>query len=65
MMKHLTTILFSLTLPTTFGQTVYEPQIQILAPNVTKYEKAFDKEVTNYNKEIKKNTNTSEQEQAK
>jgi hypothetical protein len=63
-MKHLTTILFLLTLTTTFGQTVYEPQILILAPNVTKYERAFDKEVTNYNKEIKKNTNTSEQEQA-
>lgn len=64
MMKHLTTILFLLTLTTTFGQTVYEPQILILAPNVTKYEKAFDKEITNYNKEIKKNNNTSEQEQA-
>ena len=63
-MKHLTTIIFLLTLTTTFGQTVYEPQILILAPNSTKYEKAFDKEVTNYNKEIKKNTNTSEQEQA-
>lgn len=64
MMKHLTTILFLLTFTTTFGQTVYEPQILILAPNATKYEKTFDKEVTNYNKEIKKNTNTSEQEQA-
>ncbi|PBQ31907.1 hypothetical protein CNR22_09035 [Sphingobacteriaceae bacterium] len=63
-MKHLTTILFLQTLTATFGQTVYEPQILILAPNVTKYEKAFDKEVTNYNEEIKKNTNTSEQEQA-
>ena len=49
MMKHLTTILFLLALTTTFGQTVYEPQILILAPNVTKYEKAFDKEITNYN----------------
>lgn len=63
-MKHLITILFLLTLTTTFGQSVYEPQILILAPNVTKYEKAFDKEVTNYNKEIKKNINLSEQEQA-
>ena len=63
-MKHLTTILFLLTLNTTFGQTVYEPQILILAPNVTKYEKAFDNDVANYNKEIKKNTNTLEQEQA-
>ncbi len=64
MLKYLMTILFLLTLTTTFGQTVYEPQILILAPNVTKYEKAFDKEVINYNKEIKKNTNLSEQEQA-
>lgn len=63
-MKHITTILLLLTLTTTFGQTVYEPQILILAPNVTKYEKAFDKEVSTYNKEIKKRINTSEQEQA-
>lgn len=61
MMKHLMTILLLLTLTTIFGQAVYEPQILILAPNVTKYEKAFEKEVKNYNKEIKKNTNTSEQ----
>ena len=64
MIKHLTTILFLLTLTTTFGQTVYEPQILILAPNVTKHEKVFDKEVSTYNKEIKKRINTSEQEQA-
>ena len=64
MIRHFTTLLFLLTLTTTFGQTVFEPQILILAPNSTKYEKAFDKEVTNYNKEIKKNTNLSEQEQA-
>ena len=64
MMKHLITIIFLLTLTSTFGQTVYEPQILILAPNVTKYEKAFDKEVSSYNKEIKKNLNTSEKEQA-
>ncbi len=63
-MKHLTTILLLLAFTATFGQTVYEPKILILAPNVTKYEKAFDKEVANYNKEIKKNRNTSEQEQA-
>jgi len=63
-MKHLTTILFLLTFTTTFGQTVYEPQILILAPNVTRHEKAFDKEVYSYNKEIKKNIKTSEQEQA-
>jgi len=64
MMKHLTTILFLLTLTSAFGQKDYEPQILILAPNVTKYDKTFDKEVSSYNKEIKKRTNTSEQEQA-
>jgi len=63
-MKHLTTILFLLTLTSAFGQKDYEPQILILAPNVTKYDKTFDKEVSSYNKEIKKRTNTSEQEQA-
>lgn len=63
-MKQLTIILFVLTLTTTFGQTVYEPQILILSPNVTKFEKSFDKEVKHYNKEINKNTNTAEQEQA-
>jgi len=63
-MKHITTILFLLTLISAFGQTVYEPQILILAPNVTKYDKTFDKEVSSYNQEIKKRTNTSEQEQA-
>ncbi|MBB2147231.1 hypothetical protein GM921_17150 [Pedobacter sp. LMG 31464] len=64
MMKHLMTILFVLTINTTFGQMVYEPQILILAPNVTRYDKAFDKEISNYNNEIKKNTNNSEQGQA-
>jgi hypothetical protein len=63
-MKYFTTILLLLTFTTIFGQTVYEPQILILAPNVTKYEKAFDKEIAGYDKEIKKNSNISEQEQA-
>lgn len=36
----------------------------LIAPNVTKYEKVFDKEVSMYNKEIKKRINNSEQEQA-
>lgn len=62
-MKHITTILFILTFTTTFGQLAYEPQILILAPNETKYEKAFDKEVASYNNEIKKKLNISEQEQ--
>lgn len=63
-MRFFTTILFFLILQPTFGQPVYEPQILILAPNETKYDKAFDKEIENYNNEIKKNTNTSEQENA-
>lgn len=62
-MKHLLTIVFLLTLMTSFGQILYEPQILILAPNETKYEENFEKEVTNCNKEIKKNVNDSEQEQ--
>lgn len=56
------TILFFLFTLTTFGQTKYEPQILILAPNVTKYEKAFNNEVSSYNKQIQKKINTSEQE---
>ena len=63
-MRHLTTILLLLILQTNFGQTVYEPQILIIAPNVTKNEKAFDKEIANFNKQIKKNINASEQENA-
>ncbi|MES2574770.1 MAG: hypothetical protein V4572_07495 [Bacteroidota bacterium] len=62
-MKHITTLLFILTFTTTFGQIAYEPQILILAPNETKYEKAFDKEIASYNNEIKKKLNISEQEQ--
>lgn len=62
-MKHLTTIIFILTFTTTFGQLAFEPQILILAPNEIKYEKAFEKEISNYNKEIKKNLNVSKQEQ--
>lgn len=62
MMKHLKILLFLLTITTTFAQTVYEPQILILSPNLTKYEKTFDKEVTKYNKEIKGKINSSEQE---
>lgn len=63
MMKQLTAILFLLTLTTTFGQTLYEPQILILAPYVTKHEKAFDIEISKFNKEIKKKINISEQKQ--
>lgn len=62
-MKHLTTILLILTFTTTFGQTIYEPKILILAPNVTKYEKTFEKEIERYTNENKKNINTSEQDE--
>ncbi|MDI5897709.1 hypothetical protein [Flavobacterium yafengii] len=62
-MKQISIILFLLTYTITFGQIAYEPQILILAPNATKYEKALEKEVTSYNKEIKKKLNVSELEQ--
>ncbi len=61
-MRNITMLIFLFTLTTTFGQTKYEPQVLILAPNVTKYEKAFAKEVLNYNAEIQKNIKKSEQE---
>ena len=61
-MKHLTTFFFSLLSTTIFSQTKYEPQILILAPNVTKYEKAFDKEILNCNKKLQTNLKISEQE---
>lgn len=61
-MKYLQVVLFLLNLTTSFGQTGYEPQILILAPNVTKYDKAFAKEIANYNNEIKKYVNVSEQQ---
>ena len=37
-----------------FGQTKYEPQILILSPNEMTYDKVFEKEISNANKEIKK-----------
>ena len=61
-MRAITVLFLLFTLTTTFGQTKYEPQILILAPNVTKYEKAFSNELSNYNKEIQKKINTSEEE---
>ena len=62
-MKHLKTLFFLLILTPIFSQTKYEPQILILAPNATKYEKPFDKEVLDYNK-IQANLKISEQEEA-
>lgn len=43
---------------------MYEPQILILAPNETKYEKSFNKELLSCNEEIKRNSNASEYEEA-
>lgn len=42
---------------TSFGQTNYEPQILILAPNKVKYEKEFEKEINDLNELYKKNIN--------
>ena len=61
-MKHSTIFFFVLLSTTIFSQTKYEPQILILAPNTTKYEKAFDKEISNCNKKLKSNLKISEQE---
>ena len=63
-MKHLKTLFFLLILTPIFSQTKYEPQILILAPNATKYEKPFDKEVLDYNNKIQANLKISEQEEA-
>ncbi|MBL0322289.1 MAG: hypothetical protein IPP80_07965 [Ignavibacteria bacterium] len=46
------------------GQTVYEPQILILAPNVVKYEATFAQEIATANEEIRSRSNNSELEQA-
>lgn len=43
------------------GQTKYEPQILILAPNVTTYEKALNKEVWDFNKKLKQSQATLDQ----
>lgn len=54
-MKRLLTILTGvLVLTTSFGQVKYEPQILILSPNEMTYDKVFEKEISDYNKEIKK-----------
>lgn len=53
-MKKLTTLLLSiLTFATTFGQTKFEPQILILSPNEVTYDRIFEKEISNCNKQIK------------
>ncbi|TCC89189.1 hypothetical protein EZ428_15925 [Pedobacter frigiditerrae] len=63
MNKQLTILLvLLLSLTSTYGQKVYEPQILILAPDLTKYEPSFEKEIVDYNKEIKKKINLSERE---
>lgn len=64
MTKLISTILFFLTISTSFGQANYEPQILILSPNDIKYDKAFDKEIADYNILIKKNNKFAEQEKS-
>lgn len=52
--KFLTVLFCTLTFATCFGQTKYEPQILILSPNEMTYDKVFEKEISDYNKQIKK-----------
>jgi hypothetical protein len=61
-MKYVILIFSQLFFSTAFGQIINEPQILILAPNITKYEKVFHNEILNYNTDLKKNINTTEQE---
>lgn len=42
---------------TSFGQTSYEPQILILAPNSIKFDKVFDKEINDLNELYKESIN--------
>jgi hypothetical protein len=62
MTKTLTTISLLLTFFVSFGQTTYEPQILILSPNDIKHDKAFDKEITDYNILLNKNIKFDEQQ---
>lgn len=55
-MKLISTLFLLLTYILLNGQTKYEPQILILAPNLTIQEKAFDNEVLDYNKKLKQST---------
>ena len=61
MKKQLLILTFLLKVLVTFGQTKFEPQILILSPNETKYEKVFEKEISAINKTIKKNSKSKEQ----
>lgn len=55
-------IFLLLTFATCVSQQIYEPQILVLGPNSTKYEKSFTKEIKEYNAEIQKSLNVSEQQ---
>ena len=57
-MRHLTTFISLLIFTVVTGQTKYEPQILILAPNQTICEKTLDKEVSDYNKKLKQSQAT-------
>lgn len=52
-MRHLTTFISLLIFTIGAGQTKYEPQILIIAPNQTTCEKSLNKEVSDYNKKLK------------
>ena len=62
MTKIVTTLIFLLTISTSFGQATYEPQILILSANDIKYDKVFDKEIADYNILLKKNSKFEEKE---
>ena len=57
-MRYLTTFITLLIFTVVTGQTKYEPQILILAPNKTTCEKTLDKEVLDYNKKLKQSQAT-------
>ena len=52
-MRHFTTFILLLIFTVVTGQTKYEPQILILAPNRTTCEKSLDKDVSDYNTKLK------------
>lgn len=63
-MRHLTTFISLLIFTVVTGQTKYEPQILILAPNQTTCEKTLDKEVSDYNKKLKQSQATLDKSKA-
>lgn len=64
MAKHFLTILILKFVTFSFGQTRYEPKILILAPNTTRYDKVFEKEIIDFNNDIKNQLKLNQQKQA-